>query len=101
MVGTSKWAWLVSGELLVAGSGGGDDVNPDPGTEAPDAGTPDEADGAGNESEVVTADDSAAANETVVSGGTDDDAAGSDAGLGPELEPVATFAGPSSFTPAG
>ena len=104
MAGTSKLVWLVSGALIVASCGGGDDdASPDPGTVAPDAATSTETDGGGDGSDTASGDDSVAVDEPVDSGDTDtgDDSTGSSGGLGPVLEPIATFTTPIPSSPTG
>jgi hypothetical protein len=107
MARTSTLVWLVTGALIVAACGGGDDdASPDPGTPAPDAATSTEGDG--GDDGAAAGDDSVAVDEPVDSGsdeGTDtdtgDDGTGSSAGFGPMLEPVATFATPIPSSAVG
>lgn len=101
MARTLKTVWLVSGVLIVAACGGGDDdASPDPGTVAPDAATSTEPDATDDGS--VAVDEPSAPDSGGEDGATgDDDDAGTPVGFGPALEPSATFAFPASATPVG
>jgi hypothetical protein len=88
---------LVSGALLIAGCGGGDggsDPAAAPDTEAPNGVAPDQPTDAadGNESgDAAPVTDPPSTSDDTDAGGADADAA-----LGPELEPLSTFAAPAS-----
>jgi len=90
MARVPKLAWMMAATLMVAACGGGDDANADLGAVASDADTSTETDGVGDDSDVASDDDA--------SGDTDNggDSTGSDAGLGPALEPVAQFTPPAA-----
>ena len=92
----------MSGALFVAACGGGDDVtSPDSGTGAPDTDTPIETDGSSDGSDAAPADEPAAPGDPADSGDTDAGGDGSSAGLGPALEPIATFTTPIPSSPTG
>lgn len=105
MARTSKTVWLVSGVLIAAACGGGDDdASPDPGTAAPDDATSTEVNG-DVDGDVAAEEESVAVDEPVGSGDADTDTGGdgtgSSDGLGPVLEAVATFATPIPTSSAG
>ena len=103
MARISKLAWLMSGALLVAACGGGDE-SPDTGAATTEADAPTDAGGQADDSVAVdepVAPDSGSGDEATAGGdGAGGDGADAGTGLGPALEPTATFATPASAQPA-